>query len=155
MARVNIGVDPKYLSDSHLVAESVEITMITGGLRKNGYEIKSPVPEIFKMGTGHINFFKNKLKYLKRRLESVNTEMRRRNFNPGTKLDLEEFPTKYHNDWAPDMKASMILRTRIYDRLKNPLNGKPGHEYHRYKSSSIPNYNEFCDKLLNSDLYHL
>ena len=44
MARVNIGVDPKYLSDQHLIAESVEITMITGVLRKNGFEIKSPVP---------------------------------------------------------------------------------------------------------------
>lgn len=155
MARVNIGVDPKYLSDSHLVAESVEITMITGSLRKNGYEIKSPVPKTFKMGIGHINFFKNKLKYLKKRLEAVNTEMLRRNFNPGTKLDLEEFPTKYHNDWVPDIEDSMILRTRIYDRLKNPLNGKPGHLYHRYKSSNISNYNEFCDTLLNSNLYYL
>ena len=155
MARVNIGVDPKYLSDQHLIAESVEITMITGGLRKNGYEIKSPVPKKFRMGTGHINFFKNKLKYLKNRLEAVNAEMRRRNFKPGTKLDLDEFPPKYHNEWAPDMEASMILRIRIYDRLKNPLNGKPGHEYHRYKSSSIPNYNDFCDNLLNSELYYL
>ena len=155
MARVNIGVDPKYLSDQHLIAESVEITMITGGLRKNGYEIKSPVPKTFRMGTGHINFFKNKLKYLKSRLEAVNAEMRKRNFKPGTKLDLNEFPSKYHNDWAPDMSASMILRRRIYDRLKNPLNGKPGHEYHRYKSSNIPNYNKFCDNLLNSELYYL
>jgi deoxyribonuclease (pyrimidine dimer) len=80
MARVNIGVDPKHLSDQHLIAESVEITMITGGLRKHGFEIKSPVPDIFKMGTGHINFFKNKLVYLKKRLGVVNDEMRRRNF---------------------------------------------------------------------------
>ena len=43
MARVNIGVNPKHLSDQHLIAESVEITMITGSLRKNNYEIKSEV----------------------------------------------------------------------------------------------------------------
>mgnify|MGYP006146384869 FL=1 len=155
MARVNIGVDPKHLSDQHLVAESVEITMITGGLRKHGFEIKSPVPEIFKMGTGHINFFKNKLVYLKKRLGAVNNEMRRRNFKPGTKLDLNEFPEKYHNDWQPDMSASMILRDRIVERLRKPLNGKPGAEYHRYKSALINNYEEFCNDLFHSELYNL
>jgi hypothetical protein len=155
MARVNIGVNPKHLSDQHLIAESVEITMITGGLRKNGYEIKSSVPKTFRMGTGHINFFKNKLVYLKKRLESVNKEMRRRNFNPGTKLDLDEFPKKYHNDWQPDMSASMILRDRIVKRLRNPLNGKPGHKYHRYKSSLINNYEKFCNDLHHSELYNL
>ena len=41
MARVNCGIEPLYLSDQHLIAESVEITMITGGLRKNGYKIKT------------------------------------------------------------------------------------------------------------------
>ncbi len=155
MARVNVGVHPKYLSDQHLIAESVEITMITGGLRKNDYKIKSSVPNTFRMGKGHINFFKNKLVYLKKRLEAVNNEMRRRNFNPGTKLNLDEFPKKYHNDWKPDMRSSMILRNRIVDRLKNPLNGKPGYEYHRYKSSKINNYDKFCDNLYYSELCNL
>jgi|TARA_R110000764_G_scaffold8978_1_gene29354 hypothetical protein len=155
MARVNIGVNPKHLSDQHLIAESVEITMITGSLRKNNYEIKSEVPPTFRMGKGHINFFKNKLVYLKKRLESVNNEMRNRNFNPGTKLDLDEFPKKYHNDWMPDMGASMILRNRIVERLQHPLNGKPGKDYHRYKSSLIGNFDNFCDTLHNSELYRL
>ena len=75
MARVNVGLNPKLLSDQHLVAESVEITMITGSLRKDGYVIKGKVPDKFPMGTGHINFFKNKLVYLKRRLDDVNNEM--------------------------------------------------------------------------------
>ena len=38
MARVNVGVNPKYLADQWLIAESVEITMITGSLRKNKYK---------------------------------------------------------------------------------------------------------------------
>jgi hypothetical protein len=75
MARVNIGINPHYLSDQHLIAESVEITMITGGLRKNDYKIKSPIPEFFNIGRGHINFFKNKLYYLNRRLLAVNKEL--------------------------------------------------------------------------------
>jgi hypothetical protein len=81
--------------------------------------------------------------------------MRRRNFKPGTNLDLNEFPEKYHNDWQPDMSASMILRDRIVERLRKPLNGKPGAEYHRYKSSLINNYEKFCDDLHQSELYNL
>ena len=34
----------------------------TGGLKKHKFQIKSPIPEKFNMGTGHINFFKNKKK---------------------------------------------------------------------------------------------
>ena len=45
MARVNVGCDSLYLADQHLIAESVEITMIIGSLRKNGYIIKGKVPE--------------------------------------------------------------------------------------------------------------
>jgi hypothetical protein len=80
MARVNVGINPVYLADQHLVAESVEITMITGGLRKNGYKVKSPIPPKFKLGEGHINFFKNKIRYLERRLREVNGEMYNRQF---------------------------------------------------------------------------
>ena len=62
---------------------------------------------------------------------------------------------KYHNDWMPDMGASMILRNRIVERLQHPLNGKPGKDYHRYKSSLIGNFDNFCDTLHNSELYRL
>jgi hypothetical protein len=41
MARVNIGVHPRHLADQHLIAESVEITMITGGFKKNNFKSKA------------------------------------------------------------------------------------------------------------------
>jgi deoxyribonuclease (pyrimidine dimer) len=75
MVRVNVGVNPLYLADQHLIAESVEITMITGGLRKNNYIIKSDMPSNLVLGKGHINFFKNKIIYLNKRLTAVNQEM--------------------------------------------------------------------------------
>ena len=131
MARVNIGVNPKYLSDQHLVAESVEITMITGQLRKHDYIIKSEIPTEFIMGKGHMNFFKNKLTYLKRRLDSVNIEMTNRGFNPG-----------------------MILRIRIADRLITRANGKPANRLHRYNKRYIGWYNKSLgDKIIKSKLY--
>lgn len=132
MARVNIGVHPRYLADQHLIAESVEITMITGGFKKNKFILKSPIPKEFALGTGHINFFKNKLLYLKNRLDLVNNEMIYRGFNPGTHLDLSEFPSQFVNDWSPSEKDSNIIRERIISRLITRSRGQKGLGYYRY-----------------------
>ena len=155
MARVNSGINPKYFSDQHLIAESVEITMITGNLRKNGYEIKGEIPEKYCLGKGHINFFKNKLLYLKERLTQVNFEMKRRKFNPGTTIDLKEFN---HNDnlmydWAPSIEDTKLVRERIVVRLINPRKAKPG--FHKYYGKPIEDINEFSQELLNSELYYV
>lgn len=156
MARVNVGVDPKLLSDQHLVAESVEITMITGALRKDGYEIKGKVPDKFPMGKGHINFFKNKLVYLKKRIDDVNNEMLRRGFNPGTKIDLNEFPLELHGDWTPTMEDSIILRERVADRLITRANGKSASRLHRYNRRYLGWYNKCLGtKIIESDLYYV
>jgi hypothetical protein len=156
MARVNVGVDPKLLSDQHLVAESVEITMITGALRKDEYVIKGKVPDKFPMGTGHINFFKNKLKYLKRRLDVVNEEMIRRGFNPGTNIDLNEFPDILCNDWTPSSEDSKILRVRVADRLITRANGKSATRLHRYNKRYLGWFSKCLgDKIINSELYYV
>ena len=147
MARVNVGVNPKYLADQWLIAESVEITMITGGLKKNNFEIKSEVPKEYKLGTGHINFFKPKITYLKRRLLEVNKEMSRRGFRVGTKLDLNEYPERFLGDWYPNKKDTEILR----ERLEWKFNRKPNYwRYNREKAK-----NGFLNELLASDLYYV
>lgn len=153
MARVNIGIDPIYLSDQHLIAESVEITMITGGLRKNGYQIKSEVPEHFNLGKGHINFFKNKLYYLNRRLLAVNKELTGRNIRNSTKLNLEEFPSELCNDWSPGLEDSKIIRERIADRLIHPLKARAG--FHRYYKNKIDSNINFARIMLNSELFEV
>ena len=156
MARVNVGLNPKLLSDQHLIAESVEITMITGSLRKEGYIIKGKIPNKFPMGTGHINFFKNKLVYLKRRLDDVNNEMRNRGFNPGTKINLDEFPKNLHGDWKPNLQDSMILRERVADRLITRSNGKSATRLHRYNKRYLGWFSKDLGmKIINSKLYYV
>jgi hypothetical protein len=156
MARVNCGINPSFLSDQHLIAESVEITMITGALRKDGYKIKGKVPDQYCLGKGHINFFKPKIIYLRNRLEEVNEEMKRRGFNPGTKIDLTEFSylCRYNfsvKDWKPCFQDTALVRTRIIERLKEPKKAKPG--FHKYYGKPIEDMDEFCNKLKNSELY--
>jgi hypothetical protein len=150
MARVNVGIDPYYLTDQWLVAESVEITMITGGLKLNNYQIKGVIPENFKLGTGMLNFFKNKLTYLERRLEVVNDEMRIRGFKPGTsKENLQGFPTELYNDWTPNQTDTGILRERLIWKLDN----KP--EIWRHYGKSVVDINTFKEFVQKSPLFYV
>lgn len=154
MARVNVGVDPFLLADQHLIAESVEITMITGSFKKSGFVIKSDIPETFKLGKGHMNFFKPKILYLHKRLERVNLEMLKRGFNPGTQILLNEYPERFLGDWEPTLEESNIVRQRIGERLITRTNGLPGSDFYRYCGFLIGTRMErFVNDILNAELY--
>lgn len=157
MARVNVGVNPKYLADQHLIAESVEITMITGSLRINDNIIKGKIPESFKLGKGHINFFKNKLLYLDKRLQEVNKEMFNRGFNHSTEIDLDLYPQSLINDWSPNINDSNIIRERICNRLITRKDGRTGIDYYRKNRCTLsePELLNLVIKLHNSELHHV
>lgn len=157
MARINVGIDPSLLSDQHLIAESVEITMIPGHLRRYNWQMKTDPPAKFKLGKGHINFFKPKLRYLQRRLNAVNLEMQARGFNPGTSMKefLEESPSKYQFDWRPTEASTYEVRCRIAQRLKTRTNGKDGTKFYKYKRSLIPDMDLFIDNMMNSKLFYV
>lgn len=156
MARINSGINPKFLSDQHLIAESVEITMITGALRKDGYVIKGSVPKEFTLGKGHINFFKPRIVYLWHRLNEVNQEIKQRGFNSGTKIDLDEFKSTIlinGQPFEPKFKDTCIVRQRVIERLKSPMKATEG--FHRYYGKPIENMNEFCEQLKTSKLFYV
>jgi deoxyribonuclease (pyrimidine dimer) len=157
MARVNVGINPKYLADQHLIAESVEITMITGGLRKHNYQIKSDIPSIFVFGKGHINFFKNKLLYLAHRLEEVNKEMHSRGFRASTQIDdiISEAPASLINDWKPTERDTKVIRERISSRLHTRVKGQPGQGYYRFNRELISDIDAFIAKFNQSELFHV
>ena len=155
MARVNVGVNPKFLSDQHLIAEAVEITMIVNGLRANNWTIKSQVPAEFTLNTGHINFFKPKLLYLQRRLLDLNAEIVRRGFDAGNTIDLPDLPQvkRFCRDWTPSTRDTKIVRKRIVERLTAPLKATSG--FHKYMGKPITDMHQFCNTLLNSPLHYV
>lgn len=153
MARVNVGVNPINLTDQHLFAESVEITMITGFLKSQNFEIKGKRPNQFKLGGGHILFFTDKISYLEQRLNAVNEEIFRRGFRTTNKINIEEYPTELRGDWKPNVEDSRLIKERIQDRLQNPLKAKNG--FHRFQSEPISNMNDFINELNHSELFHL
>ncbi|MBW3020796.1 pyrimidine dimer DNA glycosylase/endonuclease V [Candidatus Woesearchaeota archaeon] len=147
MSRVNVGVNPKYLADQHLVAESVEITMIIGSLKANNFLIKSAIPTDFKLGKGHMNFFKKKITYLYNRLKEVNKEMINRGFNPGTNIQLQDIPEEFKNDWQPSQVDSNIIRNRICEKIVKKKN-----KFCRYYKENLDN-NKLTKLIKNGELY--
>lgn len=123
MVRINL-ISPKKLADQHLIAEYNEILMLLGHVRKFP-EVRDQ-PEKYKLGKGHINFFKDKLIYLKRRFHVVSLEMRKRGFKTRKDIKLESFDRKLRNDWNPSGRDFKIIKGRLRSKLRE----KPG--YYRY-----------------------
>ncbi len=123
MVRINI-IDPKKLADQHLIAEYDEILMLFGYVKK--YPEKKEIPESYRLGEGHIRFFKDKLLYLKKRHELIKKEMLKRGFHPTRTIDVSSFSKELCNDWSPTKKDEEI----IIARLKEKLNKKDG--WYRY-----------------------
>ena len=118
--RCNVGVNPKYLLDQHLIAEYEELPMLIGSLKYWNWEIKSEIPIKFKLGTGHMNFLKIRLAYIKRRHIEIKKEMNIRGFkNDSLTIDLKNIDNKFCNDWKPDWEATIIIRKRIIQRILN------------------------------------
>lgn len=155
MARVNVGVNPKFLSDQHLIAEAVETVMIVNGFKMNNWSIKGQIPDQFVLGAGHINFFKPKLLYLQRRLLDLNAEIVRRGFDAGNTIDLPNLPQvkRFCHDWAPSTRDTKIVRKRIVERLTAPLKAKSS--FHKYMGEPIADMHQFCNTLLNSPLHYV
>jgi deoxyribonuclease (pyrimidine dimer) len=118
MVRINL-IDPKKLADQHLIAEYNEILMLLGYVRKHP-EVKN-VPTSYRLGKGHLLFFKDKLNYLAKRHNLLKKEMRRRNFIPTKTINLALYDKSLHNNWKPMKKDIVVINERITQKiLKKP-----------------------------------
>jgi hypothetical protein len=117
MTRINCGIPPAELTDKHLLAEHREIVRIPNCVAKGRYSLKNQ-PQEFKLGTGHVKFFYNKLKYLLERYKTIYEECIKRGFNVtyyGNAWD--NIPKSLFNDYKPTKKDVEIVRARIKERL--------------------------------------
>lgn len=80
MTRINVGINPEELPDKLLLAEHREITRIPNTI-KSGKAIIKDIPETFRLGTGHVKFFYDKMLYLKNRYVKLYNECVNRGFN--------------------------------------------------------------------------
>ena len=117
MTRINVSIPPSQLTNKHLLAEHREIKRIPNCVAKGRYDIKR-VPKEFKLGTGHVAFFYDKLLYLKNRYEELYEECIRRNFNVTYYGDCwNNIPQHLMNDYSPTEKDNQIITERINEKL--------------------------------------
>ncbi len=123
MTRINL-VDPKELSDQHLIAEYREIFMVGSSLQRSmkskswSKTIKN-IPKDFTLNKGHVTFFYNKGKYLDKRYTKLVNEMKRRGMKPDPKriFKKNQWPINLYKDWKPKNKDLKIIRKRISEKI--------------------------------------
>jgi len=79
MTRINANINPEHLIDQHLVAEYREIIRIPNAVLKiRRTDAHRKYPDSFVLGSGHVLYFYNKIKFLHKRFLSLKREMDRR-----------------------------------------------------------------------------
>lgn len=120
MTRINL-VHPSTLHQKHLVAEYREIVRVFDLARKCQYELhKKKIPLKYTLGTGHVLFFYDKLKFISDRYDLLCVEMVNRGYtcNRVSKQELEQGIDKsLFWNYVPTDEAIRINQERISDRL--------------------------------------
>ena len=118
MTRINVGIRASELNNKMLIAEHREIKRIPNCIRKGRYSLDNQ-PSEFKLGAGHVKFFYDKLKYLRRRYETLYRECKDRGFNVeyyGRSFD--GLPKELYKDYKPTNYDRTLLQARITKRLE-------------------------------------
>ena len=117
MTRINVGIPPAKLTNQHLLAEHREIKRIPNCVAKGKYNMNG-IPERFKLGTGHVKFFYNKLLYLKNRYIKLYEECINRGFNVQNYIGAwDNVPKELMNDYKVRANDIRIIRERINEKL--------------------------------------
>jgi deoxyribonuclease (pyrimidine dimer) len=122
MVRINL-IQPKYLSDQHLLAEHTEILMLCSYIKRYP-KIDGSEPINYTLGKGHIKFFKDKILYLRKRFLYIQKEMIERGYI--VKANFMDFSNNEYdsncNFYTPTEEALQIIKERIKERLFKKLN---------------------------------
>lgn len=137
MTRLNL-INPKALTDQHLLAEYKELTQVTGALKrtlesKKGLD-KDKINPTCTLNGGHVYFFYDKLSYLQKRYLELAKEMERRKYTPTKHIThwhrlegyewevdgevvFKVFPKSLYNDYEPTKPEKEIIKERIIERI--------------------------------------
>jgi deoxyribonuclease (pyrimidine dimer) len=139
MTRINADLDPKRLTDQHLLAEYNEMAMVYASLRRSlrsypKHKVLERIPKNYVLGSGHVMFFYNKLIFLNKRYQLLVDELVKRNYNLNENRVIfseTEFDPVFYNDWT----ATDIDRRTISERLIVRINKKP--QWYKYHKAPI------------------
>ena len=130
MTRINSAIPVKNLTDEHLKSEHREIIRIPSVYQKS---IRCGsihcIPDTFRLGTGHVLFFLDKIEFIYDRYICVRNECWNRGIAVADYSGMFcNFLPEHVNPYAPTIKEYHLLCERIADRIQN---GKLK-QYHYY-----------------------
>ena len=144
------------LTDQHLIAERRELRMIPPLLTKRINKVEwtlsdreiavardefltyekcvKHIPKTLVLGTGHMLFWTNKMKYLDIRFEELTEEMEARGFRPARSIEFEADQAAqygFYNDWEPSIQDQALLQARLIIKIRQ----KP--DWYRYHGKRL------------------
>ena len=117
MTRINL-VPPAELCDQHLLAEHRELTRIPNAVAKGKFHLQGQ-PADYKLGSGHVRFFFDKLAFLLQRYDALHAACRARGFKVQYIWPADTLPADpaLWRDYQPSAAALAINRARIAERM--------------------------------------
>jgi len=120
MTRINAHIKPKHLLDQHLLAEYREIVRIPNVVKAdltNAYKKVKLAPPTFKLSTGHVIYFYDKIKFLHARFLALKQELDCRGIenNMSDEMFLN-VPSNLYNDLVECDLANDLVAHRIIER---------------------------------------
>lgn len=125
MTRVNL-IDPALLTDQHLFAEYREITrlfaLVGNALDKHqADDVIQKIPSDYRLGTGHVLFFYDKLGFIEHRYFALRDEVVARGFKVTLKDDITKFrkiiPERFYQNYAPNKAELALSIGRLIDKI--------------------------------------
>lgn len=139
MTRINL-IDPAELTDQHLFAEYREITRIFALVEQSVHKygtIKTlkKIPKSYRLGTGHVLFFYDKLAFIEQRYFALKNELLARKVNITPKDSIVDFRASidpsFYQDFDPSPEETRLSLGRIIEKI----NAKPN--WYRHKGVVI------------------
>lgn len=156
MTRINI-IEPSDLTNEWLLAEFRELPRIPNSIISGKAKIDfKKIPNNYRLGTGHVLFFYNKLEYLRKRHATICREMDRRNIkrDSSVTVDLNSLSDVLRaclcNDWQPVQTDHNINIERLQERFDLRKRA-----YHitinsvKHKIDCEHSFNQYCDEHLS------
>jgi len=117
MTRINT-IPPRELCDKHLMAEIREITRIPNTVKSGKARIEG-IPATFRLGSGHVKFFYDKMGYLERRYKQLYDECVYRGFNvQDNSGSFKGIPIELMNGWTPTRESVSLIKDRLEEKFK-------------------------------------
>lgn len=147
--RINI-INPRYLTDNHLIAEYRETKMSTyyysrSSKTKNGID-SSKISKHYTLNKGHAYMWFDKFGYIDLRFKAIVNEMQRRGFQTNyTTLNFSDIPESAFGNFIPTKSDISVNLERILVRIAD----KP--KWYKYEGKTIDDWGAWYGDLIRED----